>query len=106
MSRRAPIGLVALLVVGLGLSITVADAPCNGPTSIASAHGCIGACPVDWTIDAPEFDAPPVISYAPPARAVLSYATHAAPIALTDRTDVLRFAPKTSPPPRAADAAA
>jgi hypothetical protein len=99
-SRRAPIGLVALLIVGLGLSITAADAPCNGATSIAPAHGYIGAGPIDWTIDAPEFDAPSAIAYAPPARAIVTRATHAAPIELADRTNVLRFAPKTSPPPR------
>jgi len=95
-TRRSSVGLVALLVVGLCLTMTVNDSPPAGAASIATSHvrGGVAA----WTIDAPEFDATTAIAIAPPVRVWMIAASPHPITQATVRVHLLRFAPKTSPP--------
>ena len=96
--RRAPVGVVALLIVGVALTITVHDAPTVDVAMISPAHAPLGGCVADWTIDAPEFDAPTTVAIDAPTRVVVAAASLPAPESAAPRRHLLRLAPKTSPP--------
>jgi hypothetical protein len=95
--RRAPVGVVALLIVGVALTVTVRDAPTVDAATISAAHR-VGGCDADWTIDAPEFDAPAAVVIDAPTVAITEAAPLRAPASAAPRRHLLRLAPKTSPP--------
>lgn len=98
MRRRAPVGLVALLIVGLGLTVSLGDAPRANAATICAAGGAIGGCVTAWTVDAPEFDAPAAVVVDPPVLVIVAAPPLLAPADAAPRTHLLRLAPKTSPP--------
>lgn len=98
MRRRAPVGLVALLVVGLGLTVSLGDAPRASATTISAPVGAIGGCVTAWAVDAPEFDAPAAVVVDPPVLVTVAATPLLALADAAARTHLLRLAPKTSPP--------
>jgi hypothetical protein len=90
--------VTSLLVLGIALAIAPDDAPTRDHARIGAPSPSFALGFVDWTIDAPDFVEPEQILL-PDRRMVACVAdTWNAPSVRPRAHDVLRDAPKTSPP--------
>jgi hypothetical protein len=90
--------VASLLVLGIALAIAPDDAPTRDHARIGAPSPAFALGFIDWTIDAPDFVEPEQILLPVPRIEARVIDTWTAPSVRLRAHDVLRDAPKTSPP--------
>ena len=90
--------VASLLVLGIALAISPDDVPTRDHARIGAPSPTFALGFIDWTIDAPDFVAPAQILLPVPRIQVVAIEIWTAPSVREPAHDVLRVAPKTSPP--------